>query len=137
MKKTPITVVRELAKLNLNHDQMLVRLSSVGNPDYGQTTPQSERMFGVVSSFEQASGLCRAYIRHNLLGGGNWSGGDIYSGAGIHVASVSYNGRIWKAGLDWANRAEIDIDGNSADEFEEHYIKEFEAADEALYASFK
>jgi hypothetical protein len=74
---------------------MTVKLRSVGNPDYGQTAPQSEPKVAQVMSFVHASRVCREYIEANGLGGGNWDGGYVYSHDGDQIAYISYNGRIW------------------------------------------
>ena len=38
---------------------------------------------------------CREFIDEHDLGGGNWSGGEVYE-EGTLVARVSYNGRVWR-----------------------------------------
>lgn len=75
---------------------MIVKLSSCGNPDFKQNPNSrlspSEEM--PVSTFKEASHVCRTYIAKWNLGGGNWSGGQIFRG-NKQVAQISYNGRIW------------------------------------------
>lgn len=78
---------------------MFVKLSSCGNPDYGQNP--YEEFFGCeadhtveVQSLEEASEVCKRFIDKNELGGGNWSGGQVYD-RDQHIADISYNGRIW------------------------------------------
>lgn len=76
-------------------------LSSVGNPDHGQD-PGAE-LYGVTSkivsvkTLKEASVACSDYISENELGGGNWSGGNVFLD-GTLVARISYNGRIWRPG---------------------------------------
>lgn len=80
-----------------------VWLSSVGNPDHGQDPTQP--VFGVpqywqvVESLGRASAMCRSYIVGNDLGGGNWTGG-LVRRRDTHeeLATVSYNGRVWRKG---------------------------------------
>lgn len=76
-----------------------VQLASVGNPDFGQDPYQPlygvENRLAQVSSLGEASRVCREFIREHELGGGNWSGGEVYWGAEV-VARISYNGRIWQ-----------------------------------------
>jgi len=74
-----------------------VRLASVGNPDLRQDPmrPISECKTVEVSSLAEASRVCLAYIAHNELGKGNWSGGQVCDHNGRRVARVSYNGRVW------------------------------------------
>jgi len=49
-----------------------------------------------VKSFAEASKVCREYIVRFDLGGGNWTGGDIWVKA-QHVGYVSFNGRVWES----------------------------------------
>lgn len=78
-----------------------VKLASRGNPDWNQDPRRP--VLGVptqvvrVASFEAASALCRLYIEHHELGGGNWTGGQIKRSSRV-VAMVSYNGRVWISG---------------------------------------
>lgn len=91
---------------------MKVRLSSVGNPDYGQNPNQS--LYGsepnktvTVKSFKEASKVCQKFIEDNDLGGGNWDGGLILDDNNKVIAHVSYNGRVWE-GESWtSNTKEI------------------------------
>jgi hypothetical protein len=78
---------------------LFVRLSSCGNPDFGQNPacpvgnalPRTQP----VASLADASATCRRYIEHHQLGGGNWTGGLVLDGESRIVARVSYNGRVW------------------------------------------
>lgn len=73
---------------------MTVKLSSVGNPDFGQYAPLSLPKLVNISSLKEASEKCRTYIAYWNLGGGNWSGGQVYNGK-KQIANISFNGRIW------------------------------------------
>ena len=76
-----------------------VRLASCGNPDRGQNP--FEPLYGVPSeraytaSIEECQQRVREYIEEYNLGGGNWSGGDVYDGLGNLIGNISYNGRFW------------------------------------------
>ncbi|MDK9702513.1 MAG: hypothetical protein OEL20_05190 [Sulfuritalea sp.] len=78
-----------------------VTLRSLGNPDHGQDP--SRPLYGVrnktakADSMAKASALCRAYIEENDLGAGNWAGGAVTDATGKLVATVCYNGRVWRA----------------------------------------
>lgn len=77
--------------------KLTVKLSSCGNPDFrGQESSDilSPAQIGTIASLEAASIMCRAYIEGWDLGGGNWTGGQIFEN-GKQIAKVSYNGRIW------------------------------------------
>lgn len=78
-----------------------VTLESVGNPDFGQypgaSLPGVPRGRCAVTSLEEAAAKCREFIDEHDLGGGNWSGGDVFED-GTLVARVSYNGRVWRPG---------------------------------------
>lgn len=77
---------------------MQVALKSCGNPDHGQ---DPERKYYLcepnkivdVSSYAEASKICREFIVKNDLGGGNWFGGQIYIN-GEYIAKVNYAGMI-------------------------------------------
>ena len=76
-----------------------VILTSCGNPDRGQNP--FEPMYGVPServytaSIEECQKRVREYIEEYNLGGGNWSGGNVYDGLGNLIGNISYNGRFW------------------------------------------
>lgn len=76
-----------------------VTLSSCGNPDHRQNPnmplPGLKNARVKVKSLVEASRVCLDYIAENDLGGGNWTGGNVFL-AGDLVASVSYNGRVWR-----------------------------------------
>lgn len=124
--------------MKLTGDKMLVVCTSVGNPDYRQNPNQaiSDPKYYAVDNFEQASAACRAYISFEDLGGGNWSGGQVYSGAGYHLANVSYNGRVWKAGKDLVNLAELEVNSDSVQRYYAHYEQQWKKEFEALAREF-
>jgi hypothetical protein len=76
----------------------VVLCSSVGNPDFRQHPyfPISPPEQFVCQTLQQCSQACRNYITKHNLGGGNWVGGQILHPDRGQIASVSYNGRIWK-----------------------------------------
>ena len=78
--------------------KFLVKLSGHGNIDYGQN-PYEEVCAGMVAychDLNECSRACREFINENDLGGGQWTGGDIYRADDqVVVARVSYNGRVW------------------------------------------
>ena len=81
---------------------MIVLLASRGNPDVGQdpnrSLPGVRAYRAEVPTLQEASEACRSYIKRHNLGGGNWFGGQVYDATGTWIASVSYNGRVWRAG---------------------------------------
>lgn len=81
---------------------MIVTLKADPNPDFpvGEWPGHvriEEKTVGV-SSFDEARRVCREFIEENDLGGGNWTGGQIWDD-GAPVAYVSYNGRVWRGAL--------------------------------------
>ena len=80
---------------------MKVSLSHAKNLDVdgGYWTPPTDKgakKLVTVKSYEEASKKCEEYIKRNKLGGGNWSGGQIFDEKGKQIARVSYNGRVWQ-----------------------------------------
>lgn len=80
---------------------MQVTLKHSPNPDiaggYWDGYAESGRARKVdVASVEEASKVCRAYIEHNDLGGGNWTGGDVRENGKV-IGKISYNGRFHTA----------------------------------------
>lgn len=99
-----VPVVQEIARIMVPHVLALkegragkyeVFLSSVGNPDRGQDSPQSPSRRLSVKSLEDASVACRNYIEEWNLGNGNWGGGAgrVYLDNSL-VATISFNGKI-------------------------------------------
>ena len=75
-------------------ENLTVNLSSCGNPDFRQYAPLSDPKIVQASTLKEASEKCRTYIAYWNLGGGNWSGGQVYKGK-KQIANISFNGRIW------------------------------------------
>lgn len=78
---------------------MQVTLKHSPNPDipggYWGGYAESGRARKIeVASVDEASKVCRAYIEHNGLGGGNWTGGTVTEGKRV-IGKISYNGRFW------------------------------------------
>jgi hypothetical protein len=75
---------------------MQLNMSSRGNPDFRENPNDalSPIIVSEVASWQEASAACDAYIAQYHLGGGNWTGGQIYE-QGQQLARVSYNGRVW------------------------------------------
>jgi len=71
-------------------------LSSRGNPDFRENPNDalSPTISIEVAGWQAASAAWEAYIAQYNLGGGNWTGGQIYEHA-RQIARVSYNGRVW------------------------------------------
>lgn len=92
---------------------MRMELSHHPNPDiHGYRSKPSEsgrKRIVLVSSYEHASQIYRMYIDHNGLGAGNTSFAPIFNDAGVQIAHVSYNGRVWKGSIriPFAEREEI------------------------------
>jgi len=95
-----------------------VKLASVGNPDFQQdpNQPLFEALPSkteLITSFKDARAVCLNFIHNGNLGGGNWSGGQIYNENGKLIAYVSYNGRVWetdnKKGCYSGNNKEIKL----------------------------
>ena len=82
--------------------KLVVVLSAAPNPDYEERMwegsvsipPQKQ----VVADLREASNAVRKFILSNNLGGGNWTGGQVYDDVGRQVALISYNGRAWEPG---------------------------------------
>jgi len=73
-----------------------VLLSAHGNPDHYES-PYEEVAPNEVkhcTSIDECRKAVLDYIEKHDLGGGNWTGGDVYS-CGEMVGRISYNGRFW------------------------------------------
>lgn len=86
-------------------------LRSVGNPDFGQYAPVSEREAVTGQTLAEMRAHCEAYIEKWDLGGGNWTNPvvkEIVPGRKSKktVGYFSYNGRLWKGPV-WTEGAEI------------------------------
>lgn len=77
---------------------MKVALEAKPNPDFQPNTHNGrisiKRYIREVSSLREASEVCQRFIKKNDLGGGNWTGGQVYD-QGKQIAEISYNGRAW------------------------------------------
>lgn len=86
---------------------MIVTLESVINPDhnfeYNRAIPKQSVE---VSSLEEAQKVCRDFIIETDIGGGNWSGGEVWED-GVMIAYISYNCRVWTAETDRQQRRVI------------------------------
>ena len=76
-----------------------VTLTSAGNIDHGQNP--YDQLYGVsqervyAASIEECQQRVMEYIDEYNLGGGNWTGGDVYDDLGNVIGHISYNGRYW------------------------------------------
>ena len=78
-----------------------VILAAVGNPDHYQypgPLPGVPWCEFWVPHLLAARNACLSYIEQYDLGGGNWSGGQVYDARGLLVAQISYNGKVWQPG---------------------------------------
>jgi hypothetical protein len=76
----------------------IVKLSSVGNPDFQQYAPVSEPQTVKTRTLQGAVKACLDYIAYWNLGGGNWTSTPIhqsYKGKSLVIGWVSYNGKLW------------------------------------------
>ena len=94
---SPSRAVRDAAALSQADNSLVVVCTSVGNPDFRQdpTVPLSPRKLFPCKTLGEASKKCMDYIETWDLGGGNWSGGQIYHPTKGVIGYVSYNGRVW------------------------------------------
>jgi len=92
LQQQAVYLLKDLVKVK----QYRINLESVGNPDYAQYAPVSNPETATVTTFKEASKVCREYIEKWNLGGGNWPSCAVIDIA-THkkVASVSYNCRVW------------------------------------------
>ena len=108
-----------IAALTAPAGEFTVRLACAGNPDFGQdprrSMPGVPRLTIRVATLRAASDVCRAYIEHHELGGGNWTGGEVKRGS-KSVARISYNGRAWESGKSGGPRREISLDSPTSAE---------------------
>ena len=77
----------------------VVTMKHSSNPDipggYWGGKPAEGPAMRRVASFQEAAAECRDYIERNNLGGGNWTGGQVFADKKTQVARVSFNGRVW------------------------------------------
>jgi hypothetical protein len=69
-------------------------LESVGNPDYGQYTPQSDACWVDGKTLTEMRAHAVAYREKWELGGGNWANPVVLEGD-KEIGYFSYNGRLW------------------------------------------
>lgn len=84
---------------NLKEDVFEVTLEAVGNPDY-EGYDYRGRMFhvkpskAICSSIEECQKKVEEFIDEYNLGGGNWSGGEVFKNNEF-IGYISYNTRFW------------------------------------------
>jgi len=72
----------------------VMTLRSVGNPDFGQYAPVSERETVSGDTLKEMRAHCEAYIDKWNLGGGNWVDPFVLED-GKKIGRFSYNRRLW------------------------------------------
>jgi hypothetical protein len=79
-----------------------VILSAHGNPDHYESPYEKVAPSAVkhCKSIEECQAAVREYIDKHGLGGGNFTGGDVYQ-YGEVVGRISYNGRYWPLGSEY------------------------------------
>lgn len=85
-------------------NSLCVVLRSEGNPDFKQFAPISPPSVVAVETLQFAVRACNQYIKAFDLGGGNWVGGQVYHPTKGLIATVSYNGRVWKGDFNDFNK---------------------------------
>lgn len=75
---------------------LVVVLSCAGNPDFNQYAAPAAAQQQACDTITEAAQACRRYISENNLGGGNWTGGQVYHPVKGLIAQISYNGRVWQ-----------------------------------------
>lgn len=96
-------LVREVEGLvaqEVSRQGLVLLLRADPNSDFGAGTHQASVQIAPqwvrVGSLAEAQQRVLAFIRSHDLGGGNWTGVDVFRD-GKPYARVSYNGRIWDA----------------------------------------
>lgn len=76
---------------------LVVVCSAVGNPDFGQNpyAPFAPTQIVPVTTLREAQSVVNNYINDYDLGGGNWTGGQVFHPTKGQIAIISYNGRVW------------------------------------------
>lgn len=72
-----------------------MRLSSCGNPDFGQYEPLSPPKVVTGSTLAEMRKAAEDYIGEWELGGGNWKNPVVKQGSKV-IGHFSYNGRFWE-----------------------------------------
>ena len=82
--------------------KFIVILSAEPNPDYAGVDFRGHTRispwYEVVDDLRGASAAVKSFRDRTGIGGGNWSGGQVFDDKGEQVAQVSYNGRVWEPG---------------------------------------
>ena len=91
-----VLTTQEKRKISKVTSSLCVKLTNEGNPDFRQYAPIAPDFIKPAKTLKEASDLCLAYIAEWDLGGGNWTGGDVYHPIKGKIASISYNGAVWK-----------------------------------------
>lgn len=77
-----------------------VNLTAHGNIDHDEDP--YELLFegtGYADTIESCQQIVRDWIEETEIGGGNWTGGQVYDTAtGKEIGYISYNGRYWEGG---------------------------------------
>ena len=104
--------------LQKTNNKMYVQLSSTidesrfiqisRNAQIEELYKPNGNVFFEVSSLQEASILCSAFINKYNLSNSNWFGGKVVDENYDFIAKVSYNGRVWD-NEDWVTSKEIDI----------------------------
>lgn len=71
-----------------------MKMSSVGNKDFGQYAPISEPETVSGNTLKEMQAHCERYIETWDLGGGNWMEPVVFEN-GKKIGRFSYNGRFW------------------------------------------
>ena len=79
-----------------------VILSAHGNPDHYESPFEKVAPTEVAhcKSIEECQAKVREYIDKHDLGGGNFTGGDVYQ-YGEVIGRISYNSRYWPLGSEY------------------------------------
>lgn len=79
-----------------------VILSAHGNPDHYESPLEqvAPNCIAHCESIEECQAKVREYIDKYDLGGGNWTGGDVYQNGEV-VGCISYNSRFWPLGSEY------------------------------------
>lgn len=75
-----------------------VILTAHGNIDHGEDPyePLFPERVKQAATIEECQQIVRDFINETDIGGGNWTGGQVYdTKSGSHIGNISYNGRYW------------------------------------------
>lgn len=79
----------------MSEQSFTMRLSSCGNPDWGQSGPISNPKVVTGATLVEMRKACEDYIEEWNLGGGNWKDPVVKQGSKV-IGHFSYNGRFWE-----------------------------------------